>query len=167
MPHQMSRRLRAKLAGLVFLGGLLTGLSSGALAGESIEQFIADYSQAHRDLGLGGEMELSFVKNIQHLLKTVDASQQRGVLTALERRLKLLDPQAGGKACQRLQLKQISFELALHQQKLAVLTPYLAMGSAAVLSEQGLAHSSLGQAWYAYSLPVLPAHSGLKNKGMT
>ncbi|MBT9494747.1 MAG: DUF885 domain-containing protein [Paucibacter sp.] len=128
---------------------LAASLAQADTAQTPVAQFIANYSKAHQELGLGGEMELSYVKNIQHLLKHTNVAQQRRVFNDLERQLKALDP-ADSHRCQRLQLQQIDFELALHQQKLAVLEPYLALGKQAVLSEQGLANTSLGQAWYAF-----------------
>ncbi len=75
--------------------------------------------------------------------------RQRLAFDQLAGQLKALD-RRDSTACQQLQLQQIAFELALHQQKLAVLGQYLALGDRAVWSDQGLAHTSLGKEWYAY-----------------
>jgi uncharacterized protein (DUF885 family) len=143
-PHSMNK-ISALFAGLC----LAASLAHADTADTPAEQLIANYSKAHQELGLGGEMALSYVTNIQHLLKHTDIARQQQVFDELGRQLKALDL-AHSEPCQRLQLQQIGFELALHQQKLAVLAPYLALGKQAVLSEQGLANTSLGQAWYAY-----------------
>jgi uncharacterized protein (DUF885 family) len=140
-------KLSVLLAGLS-LAGLFA--SAGAAAASSpADQFIAAYGKAFTQLGLGEEMELSYVKNIRHLVERTDVAVQRRVFDDLGSQLKALDL-ADTSACQRLQLQQIGFELALNQQKLDVLGPYLALGPRAVLSEQGLANTSLGKDWYAY-----------------
>ncbi|MCV2370751.1 DUF885 domain-containing protein [Roseateles oligotrophus] len=142
----MNEKISALFAGLCLAASLAPAEAS---TNKPVEQFIAAYSQAHQQLGLGAEMELSYVKNIEHLLKHNDVAAQLMVLDELSRQLKALD-QAGSDRCQQLQLHQIGFELALNQQKLAVLGPYLLLGERAILSEQGLAKTSLGKDWYAY-----------------
>lgn len=143
----MNEKISALFAGLCLLASLAPAGASTTTP--PVEQFIASYSKAYTQLGLGGEMELSYAKNIRHLVEHTDVAVQRRVFDDLGRQLAALDL-SDANACQRLQLRQIDFELALNQQKLAVLGPYLALGSRAVLSEQGLAKTSLGKDWYAY-----------------
>ncbi|MCV2352689.1 DUF885 domain-containing protein [Paucibacter sp. B2R-40] len=116
---------------------------------QPVEQFIADFSAAYAELGLGGEMDLSYRKNIQHIVQHTDVALQQRRLDQLGQQLKALDGQASS-TCQALQLRQIAFELALNQQKLRLLKAFLALGPQAVLSDQGLAKTSLGKDWYAY-----------------
>lgn len=117
-----------------------------------IEAFLAAYSQTHRELGLGGEMELSFVKSINKINQSTDLHAQRQALQALRAELQAVQAVSlqQASACQRLQLGQVGFELDLHLHKLEVLERYRALGAAAVLSEQGLAQSALGQDWYRW-----------------
>jgi len=121
----------------------------------SVEQFIANYSKAYTDLGLGGEMDLSYQKQIQSFLQSKNLSQQRAFFNHLAKQKTLLEQtheQANGishvSTCQTLQLKQIDFEIQLHQDKLRLIEQYQALGGNAVLSDQGLAKSSMGKAWY-------------------
>lgn len=141
---------RTKLPGLLAVLCLSSCLASAASASaRTVQRFIDAYSKTYTELGLGGEMELSYARNIQHLVKTTDVVRQRRVLGQWAVQLKALD-RGGSSTCQQLQLQQIAFELALNQQKLTVLSQYLALGDKAVLSERGLAHTSLGKEWYAY-----------------
>ncbi len=118
-------------------------------AASAVEQFITRYSKTYTELGLGGDMALSYIKNIQHIVQSSDLPRQQALFDELSQQLQALDPAAGSN-CQRLQLRQIAFELALQQQKLALLRSYLALGERAVLSDQGLAKTSLGKDWYAF-----------------
>ncbi|MCV2419747.1 DUF885 domain-containing protein [Paucibacter sp. DJ2R-2] len=118
-------------------------------AAAAIEPFIARYGQVHRELGLGGEMELFFLKSISKIDKETDLPAQRQQLLALNQAQHALDRPAAT-ACQRLQLEQIDFELDLHLHKLQVLERFRALGSGAQLSEQGLAQSALGKDWYRW-----------------
>ena len=112
-------------------------------------EFINRYTKTYKDLNLGHELDLSYVKHIQNLLKNTDIERERLAFDDLARQFKGVNIHGENK-CQNLQLQQIAFELELHQQKLALLTRYMALGKQAVLSEQGLAHTSLGKEWYAY-----------------
>lgn len=140
------KKLSALLAGL-WLGGCLA--SAGAATPNPVDQFIGAYSKAYTELGLDWEMELSYVKNIEHLVRNTDVARERNGIETLARQLKTLDVR-GSTPCQHLQLQQIGFELALNLQKLAVLEPYLALGEQAILSDKGLANTSMGKQWYAY-----------------
>ncbi len=140
------KKLSALVAGLC-LAGFVS--SAGAATTNPIDQFIAAYSKAYTELGLGEDMELSYVKNIEHLVQHTDVGREKRVFGVLTAQLNALDARTGT-PCQQLQLQQIGFELALNEQKLAVLEPYLALGKQAVLSGKGLANTSLGKQWYAY-----------------
>ena len=134
------------VAGLCLAGVLA---SARAATASPVDQFIDTYSKAYTALGLGGEMELSYLKNIRDMVQHTDVQRQHHVVDDLARQYKALD--AGGvDPCQRLQLQQIKFELELNQQKLDLLDRYLALGELAVLSDKGLTHTSLGKDWYAY-----------------
>lgn len=155
MPTTFSRSVKP-LASVLTLGLAVCLLGSGKSHAEAtsgsapaLDAFIARYSQAHRELGLGGEMDLSFVKSLGKIARETDLPAQRQRLAALSSELQALDRRPAS-PCQRLQLGQASFELELHLHKLAVLERYRALGSAAQLSEQGLAQSSLGQDWYRW-----------------
>jgi uncharacterized protein (DUF885 family) len=134
------------VAGLC-LAGVLT--HARAATATPVEQFIDSYGKAYTALGLGGEMELSYLKNIQGLVQHTDVQRQHHVVDDLTRQSKALDTR-NVDPCQRLQLQQIKFELSLNQQKLDLLDRTLALGEQAVLSDQGLTHTSLGRDWYAY-----------------
>lgn len=139
-----------KLA-VIVAGLCLSGLFAYAHAStnDPVDQFIKAYAKTHTALGLGGEMELSYLKQIQYLVQHTEVSRQRHAFDELAGQLKLLDA-GNSNSCQQLQLKQIAFEIELNQHKLAVLEPYLALGKRAVLSDKGLANSSMGKEWYAY-----------------
>ncbi len=135
-----------------FVTGLcLTGLMTHVCAAPTrpVEQFIDAYKKTYAELGLGGDLDLSYVKNIANLLQHTDVVQQHRALDDLDRQFKSLDASTAS-ACQHLQLQQIAFELDLNQQKLALLDKYLALGNQAVLSDKGLASTIMGKEWYAY-----------------
>jgi uncharacterized protein (DUF885 family) len=122
-----------------------------------VEQFIAHYSKGYTDLGLGGEMDLSYQKQIQGFLQSKNLPQQRAFFNQLIEIRPVLEQaheQVNGISpvtdCQALQLKQIDFEIELHQDKLRLIEQYQALGESAALSDQGLAKSSMGKAWYAF-----------------
>jgi uncharacterized protein (DUF885 family) len=140
------RKLSAMIAGLCLTGFLSHSLAATANA---TQQFIDSYSKTYTDLGLGGEMDLSYVKNIQSLVKSTDRARQTAAFDTLSRQLKALDTRDSN-LCQRMQLQQIGFEVELNQQKLALLEKYVALGDKAVLSDKGLIHTTLGKEWYAY-----------------
>ena len=135
------KKLSTLVAGL-YLSGCL--LDAGAAATNPVDQFITTYSKTYAELGLGGEMELSYVKTIQSLVLHTDMQRQHGAFDELARQLKLLEPRDSN-PCQHLQLQQIAFELELNQQKLSLLDRYLALGKQAILSDKGLAETSMGR----------------------
>jgi uncharacterized protein (DUF885 family) len=119
----------------------------------SVDQYIANYSKSYIALGLGGEMDLSYQKQIGKLLKTKNLAQQQRFLSSLQQqraRLQLVPEQTHASTCQSLQLKQIDFELALLEEKLQLIQRHNALGKNALISEQGIAQSSMGKAWYAF-----------------
>jgi len=140
-------KIPSSLVAGLWLAGLLA--NAHPVNANPVEQFIASYGKAYSALGLGGEMELSYLKSIQGLVQHTDRQRQHHVVDDLARQYAALDV-GGADPCQRLQLEQIRFELALNQHKLDLLDRYLALGERAVLSDQGLAHTSLGRDWYAY-----------------
>lgn len=118
-----------------------------------IEQFIANYSKGYAELGLGGEMDLSYQKQIQLFLQSKNLSQQRAFFEDLKKQRAVINEQIDVNRtsdCHAIQLKQIDFEIDLHQEKLRLIQQYQALGDSAVLSDQGLAKSSMGKAWYAF-----------------
>lgn len=140
------KKLSSIIAGLC-LTGLLA--DANAAAKDPVSQFIDAYSRAYTGLDLRGEMELSYVKNIDYLVHHTDVGREHRVFDELARQYKALDVH-GNTPCQQLQLQQIAFEVALNQQKLALLDQYLALGDQAILSSKGLAYTSMGKEWYAY-----------------
>jgi uncharacterized protein (DUF885 family) len=139
------RIVSALIAALCLHGAL----AHAAVAPNPVEQFIGNYSKTYTELGLGGEMEISYVKHIAALVQHTDMARQHRAFDELTRQFKALEAR-DGTPCQRFQLQQIAFELELNQEKLALLDQYLALGKQAVLSDQGLANTSLGKQWYAY-----------------
>lgn len=143
-------KLLALLGSLCAIGGMAhANAPANAPATSPVAQFIENYTKTYTGLGLGGEMDLSYVKTIQHLVRDTDVARERRAMDELARQFKALDTR-GGTSCQRLQLGQIGFELELNQQKLALLEQYLALGAKAELSDKGLFNSTMGQQWYAY-----------------
>ncbi len=129
------------------LTGLMTTLC--AAGQQPVDQFINTYKKTYAELGLGGEMDLSYVKNIGNLLKHTNVKREQRAFDKLGYQFKALDASQAN-ICQHLQLQQIAFELELNQQKLAVLAKYQALGKQASLSDKGLSQTSLGKEWYAY-----------------
>ncbi|MFZ6876304.1 DUF885 domain-containing protein [Undibacterium sp. Di27W] len=131
----------------------LAGCFSNAIAvtADPVEKFVDTYSKMYAELGLGADLELSYVKHIESLLQHTDIARQHDAFDQLDQQLTALDKRSGN-PCQQLQLQQIAFELELNQQKLALLDQYLALGKHAVLSDKGLYESSLAKQWYAYLL---------------
>ncbi len=129
------------------LTSLMTTVS--AASQQPVDQFITAYKKTYAELGLGGEMDLSYLKNIGNLLQHTDVKREQSAFDVLGRQFKALDA-SNANTCQHLQLQQIAFELELNQQKLALLHKYQALGSKAVLSDKGLSQTTLGKEWYAY-----------------
>lgn len=129
----------------------LTGLMTPARANtaQGIVPFIDAYKKTYTELGLGEDMDLSYVKNIENLLKHTDVAREHRAFDELARQFKMLNATAAN-GCQHLQLQQIAFEIELNQQKLDLLEKYLALGKQAVLSDKGLASTTMGKEWYAY-----------------
>lgn len=138
---------RAVVLTTLGIGGVAAG--ANAVPEQQIARFIDAYVRSYTELGLGKEMELSYVKQIRALVEHTDAARERRALDALTRQYETLDLPATD-PCQQLQLRQIEFELALERQKLNLLDAYLALGSKAVLSDAGLAQTTMGKQWYAY-----------------
>ncbi len=147
------KKTRSKIAMLI-----LIGVATNAQADNSkrIAQFISDYSKTYVQLGLGGEMDLSYQTQIKRFLQSKNLSQQTVFFDQLERRstaikkaLKFAPGSTPVNSCQALQMEQIDFEITLHQKKLRLIKRYQALGKQAFLSDQGLAKSSLGKQWYA------------------
>lgn len=141
-----------KIPRLIALLLLIAPIANAAETG-TIDRFIANYSKTYTALGLGGEIDLSYRKQITLYLQSKNLPQQARFFddlkkqrTALQRSPEL----ANASTCQALQLKQIDFEIELHQEKLRLIKQYQALGKSATLSEQGLAKSSMGKAWYAF-----------------
>ena len=138
--------LTALVTGLC-LTGLMT--HAGAATTQPVAPFIDAYKKVYAELGLGGDLDLSYVKNINNLLQHTDVARQRSAFDALGRQFRALDASSAN-PCQHVQLQQIAFELELNQQKLALLDQYLALGKEAHLSDKGLASTTMGKEWYAY-----------------
>ena len=130
-----------------YLAGCFSNV--GAVEVDPVEKFVDSYSKIYAELGLGGDLELSYVKHIQSLVQNTDIVRQHDAFDQLARQFTMLDKR-NRNPCQQLQLQQIAFELELHQKKLALLDQYLALGKHAVLSDKVLYESSLAKKWYAY-----------------
>ncbi|MBY0573770.1 MAG: DUF885 domain-containing protein [Undibacterium sp.] len=132
----------------------LTSVATNSFANETdrIDQFIANYSKTYVRLGLDGEMDLSYQKQIKLFLESKTLPQQTAFFQQLKKQstaIKQSPVLKQASSCQALQLQQIDFEIELHQEKLALIKRYQALGTQAHISDQGLAKSSLGKAWYA------------------
>jgi len=154
MPNNLPMKKTRSMLALL----LLASFASNAHANDSqrIDRYIADYSKTYVQLGLGGEMDLSYQKQINNLLQSKNLPQQTRFFNRLKAQgaaLKKISrstlTQRSAISCQALQLQQIDFEIDFHQEKLALIKRYQALGKKALISEQGLAHSTLGKAWYA------------------
>ncbi len=132
---------------------ILAGVVNNASAGDTtaLDQYIASYSKTFTALGLGEDLELSYQKQINHYLQSKNLPEQTRFFADLKKQRAALEHSpalAHASDCQTLQLKQIDFEIELHQDKLRLIKQYQALGKQAVLSDQGLAKSSMGKAWY-------------------
>ena len=86
----------------------------------AIDRFIANYRTTYTALGLGGEMDLSYQKQISLYLQSKKLPQQHRFFSDLTKQRSALQrspelPHAS--TFQTLQLKQIDFEIELHQEK--------------------------------------------------
>lgn len=141
-----------KISRLLALLLMITPFANAAHTG-AIDQLIANYSKGYTDLGLGGELDLSYQKQITLYLQSKNLAQQARFFDDLKKQrtaLQYSSDLAQASTCQVLQLKQIDFEIELHQEKLRLIKQYRALGNKVVLSDQGLAKSSMGRAWYAF-----------------
>lgn len=112
-------------------------------------RLIADYDAAYRALGMA-QLQLPYQQNIRTLLRETDIPAQRAMFDDFARRLRSVDDTAD--ACQRLDLARIGFEIESNQRKLDVLAAYTSHGARATLSDDGLARTTEGPAWYRYFL---------------
>jgi uncharacterized protein (DUF885 family) len=128
----------------------MTSDASTVSEADPVGQFIADYGDAFRSLGMA-PLELDYVKNIQLIVRETDVKKQRAVFSGFAKRLKQLNGQPASD-CQRHALRLISFELDTNAQKLDVLEKFKALGNAGTVSENGLYGMPLGHEWYGYFL---------------
>ncbi|TXI94919.1 MAG: DUF885 domain-containing protein [Burkholderiaceae bacterium] len=120
---------------------------------QSLEQFFAEYSKGFKSSGLQRDPELTYQKQIGNILGEKKHKEQARFLNNLLTQRKQLADQgrlANANACQKVQIAIIDFETHLLREKLKLVEAYQSLGTQASISDQGLANSSMGKAWYQY-----------------
>ncbi|WMW80621.1 DUF885 domain-containing protein [Undibacterium cyanobacteriorum] len=125
----------------------------GQSKANNVAQYIANYSKNFQRLGLGGDLAFAYQQQIDRILREKNQEAQARFVAQLEQDRQHLETSGvlqDANQCQRLQLAIIDFEANLLRDKIALTKAYKALGQQAVMSEQGLAHSSMGKEWYRY-----------------
>lgn len=158
-----SSRLSLSLSINVFviaLSSALLSLPKISVSAESslskpsnVAQYIANYSKNFQRLGLGGDLEFAYQQQIDKILREKNQDAQARFVEQLAQDRQHLETSGAlqdANQCQRLQLAIINFEASLLRDKIALTKTYKALGQQAVMSDQGLSHSTMGKEWYRY-----------------
>lgn len=119
----------------------------------SLDEHIASYSKSFTGLGLGGDVDLAYQKQITKIKNEKNREAQTRFVEKLaqqRKQLALAGMLQEANSCQQVQLAIIDFEAQLIKDKLAIVKAYQSKGKQVVLSDQGLAASSMGKEWYQF-----------------
>ena len=136
---------------IVILVVALCNFSMSTVYASTVDTFVDFYRKTYSSVGLGGDVELSYQKQIKNLIQEKKRRAQERFLDELTTQRKKLSQNTDLKkisACQQVQLATIDFETELLEEKLKLVKSYQALGQQAKLSEQGLANSTMGKEWY-------------------
>lgn len=150
------RSLLYAIAGLVPLQGSALAASPASAA----QDLIDDYSTGYGALGMA-PLALSYVDNLQTLVRETDLAGQARFFDGMAHRLRALDARQAT-PCQQLALTLIAFEVDVNQRKLDLLRQFIAQGGAARINGNGLHAQPMGAQWYGWfclrwlTLPTTP-----------
>mgnify|MGYP000154902118 CR=1 FL=1 len=120
---------------------------------DNVEQYIANYSKTFKKLGLGGDLEFVYQQQIRKIQNEKNQEAQWRFTEQLEHNRKHLESSGAlreANQCQSLQLAIIDFEAKLLREKIILSKSYKGLAGKIILSDQGLAQSSMGKEWYRY-----------------